>query len=132
MALLRRRAPSGPQLSRQESLDARPVVSRLVKVDRDDKGGIVLQVPRRNSALVRTVSRAFRISPYKRVALDELGTFVIELCDGRHTVRDIVDRLAGTFRLNRREAEVSTTTFLRDLARRSIIGLVIGEDGPAG
>ena len=118
------------QLSREESLSARPVLSRLVRVDRNEQGRLVLQIPRRDSSLVRTVARAFRIAPYKKVALDEIGTFVIELCDGRHTVRDVVDKLAKEYKLNRREAEVSTTSFLRTLARRSIVGLVIDEAEP--
>ena len=133
MRLFGRSRGEGPRLDRQTSLAARPVLNRLVKVERDAEGNVVLRVPRRDSALVRTVSRAFRISPYRKVALDELGTFVIELCDGQHTVRAVVEKLAERFRLNRREAEVSTSTFLRDLARRSIIGLVVdGADGRPG
>jgi hypothetical protein len=116
-------------LDREDALSARPVLNRLVKTDRDAEGKLILQVPRRDSALVRTVTRWFQVPPYKKVALDELGTFVIELCDGEHSVRDVVDKLAKRFRLNRREAELSTTDFLRTLARRSIIGLLIEGDG---
>jgi len=114
-----------PRLDRQQSLSARPVLNRLVKVERGEDGNSILQIPRRDTATVRWVCRTFHLPPYKRVALDELGTFVIEHCDGEHTVRDIVDKFAKNFRLNRREAEVSMSTFLRDLARRAIIALVI-------
>jgi hypothetical protein len=114
-----------PQLDRQDSLSAKPVLNRLVKLERAEDGNIILQVPRRDTAMARTVARVFGIPPYKRVALDELGTFVIELCDGQHTVREMVDKFSKRFKLNRREAEVSLSTFLRTLGRRSIIGLVI-------
>ena len=114
-----------PRLDRRESMSARPLLNRLVKVERAADGNIVLQVPRPDNMMVRWVSRSFGLPPYKRVALDELGTFVIEHCNGEYTVRDIVDKFAKRFRLNRREAEVSMSTFLRDLGRRSIIGLVI-------
>jgi hypothetical protein len=127
--LFRSRKPGTTALDRDDAFSARPIVNRLVKVDRDAEGRVILQVPRRDSALVRTVTRWFQVPPYKKVALDELGTFVIELCDGEHRVRDIVDKLAERFRLNRREAELSTTDFLRTLARRSIIGLLIEGDG---
>jgi len=121
-----------PPLGRQESLAARPVLNRLVRVERGEDDRIILQVPRRDSALVRSVSRWFRLPPYRPIALDELGTFVIEQCDGRRTVRDLVDKFAKRFKLNHREAEVGITTFLRTLARRSIIALVIeGTDEPA-
>ena len=124
MALFRRKERR-PRLDRRESLAARPVLNRMVKVERAQDGSIVLQVPRPDNMMVRWVSRSFGLAPYKRVALDELGTFVIEHCDGEHTVRDIVDKFSKKYRLNRREAEVSMSTFLRDLARRSVIGLVI-------
>ena len=132
MRLFGHKKPSGPPLGRAESLSARPVLNRLVRVERGEDGLATLQVPRGDSALVRSVSRWFRLPPYRPIALDELGSFVIELCDGRHTVRDLVDKLAKRFKLNRREAEVGMTTFLRTLARRSIIALVIeNDDTPA-
>lgn len=124
------RKADGPALGRGESLSARPVLNSLVKLERGQDGNTILQVPRRDGGLVRSVSRWFHLPPYKRIALDELGTFVIELCDGRHTVREMVRRFAREFRLNEREAEVGITTFLRTLARRSVIALVI-EGGEA-
>jgi hypothetical protein len=129
--LFRRRKQTGPQLTREESLSAKPVLSRLVKVERSEQGQTVLQVPRRDSAMVRAVARWFKVPPYRPVELDELGSFVIELCDGRHSVKDVVDKLAERYKLNRREAEVSTSEFVRTLARRSILALVIEGEDPA-
>jgi len=129
MALFGRKKLPGLRLDREDALSARPVLSRLVKVERGEDGNIVLQVPRRDTATVRAMSRLFGMPPYRQVALDELGTFVIELCDGKHTVRDLARRLAGRFRLDRREAEVSVTSYLRDLGRRSIVGLLVDVEG---
>ena len=124
MGIFSRKVPQ-PKLDRREAMSARPVLNTLVKIERAADGNIVLQVPRPDNMMVRWVSRSFGLPAYKKVALDELGTFVIEHCNGEHTVRDIVDKFAKRFRLNRREAEVSMSTFLRDLGRRSIIGLVV-------
>ncbi len=132
MRLFGGKRQKGPELDRDQSLSAKPFLNRRVKVERTDDGTVILQVPRRNTAMMRTVSRFFRIPPYRQVALDELGTFVIELCDGTHAVRDIVDKFAERFRLNRREAEVSTSAFLRTLAGRSIVGLLIEETDRSG
>jgi hypothetical protein len=66
------------------------------------------------------------------VALDDLGSFVIELCDGRHAVREIAEALAGRFRLSRREAETSLNAFLRSLTGRAILGMVVDRQGEAG
>jgi hypothetical protein len=125
MALFRRTKATGPPLSRKDSLSAKPVLNRLVQMERRPDGNVILHVPRRQTALVKTVSSFFQIPAYKKVALDELSTFVIELCDGTHTVAEIVGEFSERFRLNRREAEVSMGAFLRNLAERSIIGLVI-------
>jgi len=125
MAFLRRKKVDVPALRRQESLSARPVLNQLVRTERDPEGNILLLVPRRQTALVRTVSRFFRIPPYRKVALDELGSYVIELCDGTHTVGEIAEQFTRRFRLSRREAELSVATFLRTLAGRAIIGLII-------
>jgi len=122
-----RKRRKDPELDREQSLSAKPFLDRRVKVERADDGTVILQVPRRSTAMMRTVSRFFRVPPYRQVALDELGTFVIELCDGTHTVRDMIDKFAERFKLNRREAEVSLSSFLRTLAGRSIVGLLIEE-----
>lgn len=127
MSLFGRKKRQLPRLDRKQSLSAKPFLNRQVKMERAGDGNIILQVPRRKTAMVRAVSRFFRMPPYRRVLLDELGTFVIERCDGKHAVRDIVDKFAERFRLNRREAEVSTATFLRTLVGRSIVGLLIEE-----
>ncbi len=128
MGLFRRKKEPLPELDRADSLSANPVLNSLVKVERDGKDNIVLQIPRRDSAMVRMVSKVFKMRPYRRITLDELGTFVVELCDGEHTVREIVDKLAEEYKLNQREAELSTAEFLKDLGGRSIIGLVIEDD----
>jgi hypothetical protein len=127
MGLFSTKKKDVPRLSREDSMSARPVLNRLVKVEYDDEDNIILHVPRPDNTTVRWLAKVFRLPPHKRVALDELGTFVIEHCDGEHTVDDIVDKFAKRFKLNRREAEVSMSTFLKNLARRSIIGLVLEE-----
>ncbi len=118
-----------PELSREESLSAKPVLNSLVREERDADGHVILQVPRRDTVMTRTVARVFKMRPYRRITLDELGTFVIQLCDGRHTVDEIVDKFAEEFRLSRREAELAMLEFIRGLARRSVIGLVVEKKG---
>jgi hypothetical protein len=120
-----------PGLDRDRSLQARPVLNRLVRVEHDEAGHAVLHVPRKRTTLVKLVTRYFKLPPYRRVGLDELGTFVIDLCDGEHTVEDIVDKFKKRFKLKHREAELTMRKFLRELAERSIIGLIVeATDGP--
>lgn len=60
-----------------------------------------------------------------KVELDEVGSFVWELCDGRRSVREMVACLAKKYKLSRKEAEASLTAFLRSLAGRNLVAIVI-------
>jgi hypothetical protein len=51
-------------------------------------------------------------------ALDEVGSFVWNLCDGEHPVSALVEALVERYKLGKREAEVSLTTYLKQLGKR--------------
>ena len=61
----------------------------------------------------------------RTVKLDEVGAFVFRLIDGRRDVRQIIEEFVRRYRANRREAELSTVAFLRSLAERRVISIVI-------
>jgi len=123
-----RRKARAPSLDRKKSLSATAVISPLVRMERDDAGHIVLHLPRRRTSMVRTVAKAFKLPPEKRIELDELGSYTVELCDGSHTVAEIIRLFAEKFRLGRREAEVSMISYLQMLAGRGIISLLVPKD----
>jgi Coenzyme PQQ synthesis protein D (PqqD) len=129
MPLFGKTPPPAPslELTREESRAARPVINRLVRIEHAEDGTVVLHVPRRQTPLIRTLCRFFKVPPHRRIALDKLGTFVVDHCDGKNTVHDIIENFANAFRLNEREADVSVTSFLRTLGQRYIISFVIGE-----
>ena len=121
MAFLKGTAKQGLTLDREQSLSAVPVLNQLVTIRRDDEGGALLSLPRRRTSTVRLISRVFGMPPHKRIELDELGTYAVELCNGSNTVSEIISRFAEKFGLNRREAEVSIVSYLRTLAKRRIV-----------
>jgi len=59
----------------------------------------------------------------KKLQLDELGTSVWDMINGKFSVRQLVERFARTHQLEAREAEVSVAQFIRELGRRGLIGL---------
>ena len=59
----------------------------------------------------------------KPLQLDQLGTEVWELIDGKRSVGRIVERFAQTHQLQIREAEVAVSQFIRLLGQRGLIGL---------
>ena len=58
----------------------------------------------------------------RRIELDEIGSLVWKLCDGRHTVGEIAEELVQRYRLMRREALASLAEFLTQLRRRGLVG----------
>ncbi len=61
----------------------------------------------------------------RRVTLDELGTFVLRQIDGRRSTRAIVDGFAARYQVSRRQAELSCVEFIRSLAARQVISILI-------
>ncbi len=128
MALLRKSKGRLPKLTRAQSVEAVPMLNRLMTVERTDEGNAILNLPRRRTSVVRLMSKLFRLPPYKRIELDEPGTYTVELCDGSRSVGQIISLFAERFKLNRREAEVLIQAYLGSLAKRSIIGFAITKD----
>ena len=126
--LLGRSKANGPLLTREDSLNARPVVNQLVRVDEGADGNLMLNVPSKKTWLMGAASRLFRVPATKRIELDALGTYVIQHCDGTTTVAEIINSFARKFRVHRREAEVSMVTFLRALARKGVIGFAVDHE----
>lgn len=119
-----------PELTRVQSLGARAMRNSGVRVVRDAEGVATLYVPFRASKLVETMCRWFRVPPSEaRFELDEVGTFVWDMCDGTLPIREMVEQLSGRYKLSRKEAEASLTIFLRNLVRRGLILIVVPKEG---
>jgi hypothetical protein len=131
--LKRRRAP---QFSRKEALGAVPFRNSLIEWelradDPPSAGGeplVVLRIPRRQDRWGRLLNRFFEGPSHRQVILDELGTDVWQMCDGEMTVDGLIVALARKHKLERREVEVSLTTYLQTLARRGFIGLHVRQE----
>ena len=113
-------------LSREASLDSIPLRNPGIKADRNEDGTVLLRLPPSPNWWARMVMKLLRVGDVERnVSLDELGSFVWDECDGKTTVRDLIRRFAERFKLNRKEAEVSIAQFLRMLAKRGFMGIMV-------
>ena len=115
--------PAAPQIDRRASLDGVPVLNHGVRLKDEPDGRVLVTVElaRRTGFWARFQQPVNR----RRLRLDELGSFVVRQIDGRRSVRQIIEAFVGRYRTNRREAELSTADFLRTLARRRVISVVI-------
>ena len=113
-------------LPRGEMLTLKPTRLREVAWEmKDDENspGAKLTVPRRDDRMGQLLSRVFQVPATKTIELDEFGAQVWSRCDGAHSVEQLIHFTCDTYKLNRRQAEVSVITFMRMLAQRRLIGL---------
>ncbi len=122
-----KKKPKGPSINRAEALDRIPVKNLQISEDRLETGEVVINYPVTMrpffAGLVKRFGGPEVQTQMKKFQLDELGTAVWNLMDGKRSVRQLVKIFAGTHQLEAREAEVSVTQFIRQLGRRGLIGM---------
>jgi hypothetical protein len=131
------RGPAGirqnkaPRLTRQQSLNARPVRNPAVQARKLDNGDAELTIPRREDWLGKLLSWVFYIPKERRVILEGIGAEVWELCDGEHNVTQMIALLVKKYKLSSREAEASLVEYLRSLGKRKLIAFALPRiEGP--
>lgn len=110
-----------PQVDRRQVLRLYPVRNALVRYEQGDAGVYTLVVPLQLRGIFAWFSRIFKLPREHRIELDEIGSAVWAMCDGKHAVESIVQHLMQRYTLERREAELSLFAFLNTLARRGFI-----------
>ena len=86
-----------------------------------DDGCVRLTLPLKGKVRRRFWSWLVPAPVHRSVRLDEIGTVVWRACDGQHRVADVVDVLVKKYKLNRREGEQSTMTFMKQLMERALL-----------
>lgn len=112
-------------LSRDQAFEARPVRNPALKWRINEEESVEVIVPRRKDLFGRAMGFLFFVPESRPITLDEVGTRVWHLCDGEHTVGDIVQTLADEYKLGRREVEVSLTEYLRTLGKKGMVGFLV-------
>ena len=122
-----RKKSGASHLSRTESLEYTPVKSRQISETRLESGEVIIEYPLAVRPWIAAVARRLgghqNRKQTKKLQLDALGTSVWDLVDGKRSVRNIIRIFAKTHRLENREAEVSVTSFIRQLGQRGLLGL---------
>jgi len=117
----------GVSTTRSEALKSKPVKSSQITEERSESNEVIIHYPVTMRPLIARLAKRFGqphdIIQTKKLRLDKLGTGVWELIDGRRSVRRITEMFAEAHQLQRREAEVAVTQFLRQLGQRGLIGM---------
>lgn len=115
-----------PQMTREQALAGIPVLNEGVSMVTDSgRTLVVLRVANLRRSRWSLLARLAPKVAERRFALDELGVEVFNQIDGKRTVRDLIDLFAATHKVNRREAELSVAAFIRMLAQRGIVSVVV-------
>ena len=122
-----------PQLTREQMLRSTVVANSALRVTRDKNGSVTLRVPLRLSPFLRRVLGRFAADASdQKSALDEVGSFVWDMCDGRTTVLEMITRISERYKLNRKETEISLTTYLRTLMGKNYVAILVPEPKEGG
>lgn len=112
-------------LTRNHALECVPVRNPQITEQENDKGELFLSYQVRvrpwfQNIVQKITGRAEDII-WRKLQLDALGATVWGMIDGRRKTREIIDDFQKLHQLNRREAEISVTTFLKELGKRGLI-----------
>ena len=122
-----RKKSGASHLSRTEALEYTPVKSRQISEVRLETGDVIIEYPLIVSPWIAAVANRLGNlqdrKQTKKLQLDAMGTSVWDLVDGKRSVRMIIQIFAKAHHLENREAEVSVTSFLRQLGQRGVLGL---------
>jgi hypothetical protein len=103
-----------PQITQQENVNGELCLSYQVRI-RPWFQNIVHKITGKKDDIIR-----------RKLQLDALGTMVWGMIDGKRQAMEIIDDFQKLHQLNRREAEISVTTFLKELGKR---GLIVMREG---
>jgi len=132
MARTNRRNSRRKIVSPEEPLRSVVYVNEAMEIVDLRGGGCRVTIPlRRPGWLVPPISWILPFSPHRRIELDALGTEILRLSDGKHTVEEIIENFAEKHKLSFREAQLSIGTLLKHLAVRGLIAIV-GKNKDAG
>ncbi|HTA93916.1 MAG TPA: PqqD family protein [Polyangiaceae bacterium] len=108
-------------------LNTTPAQNGAVRVEQTGTG-VVLFVPVARPAWLRALSLALPLRREKGFALDRLGQEVWLACDGSRSFGTIVDDFAQRHQLRFHEARAMVAQFLRTLAERNLVALLVPEE----
>ena len=110
-------------------LNSRPARNELLSWAKSDRGEAQITVARQDTWKVRLLSKVLYVPQERKITLDEVGTEVWQMCDGKTTVAQMIESLGKTYTLDRKEAEVSLLSYLKTLGQKRFVGFLV--DGEA-
>lgn len=122
--------------SKDHALSCIPVKNPRLAEQENENGELCLTYQVRVKPWFQTIYKRFsrrgEAAIDRKLQLDELGTAVWRMIDGRRSVREIIDAFQAAHRLGGREAELSVSTFLKELGKRGLLAMREGTTNHSG
>ena len=113
-----------PEITQRQAQQIRPLRNPRLEWEHNDDGYVVATLTRRASLRGKLISFFLAVPETRPVVLDEVGTFVWNLCDGEHSVEQITEALCAEYKLSRREVVMHD---LRSIAGRGVVSIEVLE-----
>ena len=110
-------------------LESIPLPNPEVRWETLESGRKMVVYAKRRGLLTRLLGRVVPMADTGQVALDRMGTLVLEQMDGAKTVQDLISFVADEFKLSRKESEVSLLSYMETLGRRGVVGFQVAREG---
>jgi len=117
--------PQAPMITKDVLLKSKPIRNPELEWQRYPSGEVAVMIKGKAKGFTKIVAKMAKVEPKKKILLDKVGSFVWDLCDGEHTVEDIIKELMKKYKLHRREAEASLLLYLQMLSKRALIGFIL-------
>lgn len=117
--------PEKPKVTRTKSLACVPERAPSIHWDEEETHAVVIEYPLPIKPFFISLAKKFNKGEEQRLTkklqLDDIGSRVWLMLDGETDVKTIIKEIAPSAGLTLQEAEISVTTFLRELGRRGLI-----------
>lgn len=125
LAVNKKKQPQRPAPSRAEALACTPEIVPQAHWHRQESGDILIEYPFVVNPLLQAIFRRFNGANQqnltRKLQLDGLGSQVWAAIDGEKSVAELIREFAESSTMTTQEAELSVTTFLRELGKRGLI-----------
>lgn len=112
-------------------LQSHPSRNPSLRWEASSNGDVTITMTRRVGWGISLLSKLFYLPREKTIVLDELGSRVWLMCDGKQSVSQMIAHLSSAYKLNRKEAEVSLLHYLRTLGKKRIVGFILKKESAA-
>ena len=113
------------RLTPEQVLSSRPVRNENLTTEELYDGGLQIITKRRERWWVKLLGVVIPIPTERRLEVDVVGRQVWDMCDGEHTLKDMIETFQDEHKLTRTEAEWSLRNYLKDLGKRGLVAFAV-------